>query len=71
VPSNTFTIELFASDVSEAGGRYFVGTTIVKTDKNGLATFTYNAATPPRGAIYITATNSKNNTSEFSNAVAY
>ncbi len=66
--NTTFSIEFFASDASGASGQFSLGTLTVKTNKAGVATFTFSGALPPSGANFITgtATDSKNNTSEFS-----
>lgn len=67
-PRATFTIEFFASDPTQPGGRVSLGTKTVKANAAGLATFTFVGSLPPSGATAITATatDSLNNTSEFS-----
>jgi hypothetical protein len=67
-PRKTYVIEFFANDVSEAAGRYFLGSLEVTTSSTGEAAFTYSGPLGPVNADYITATatDSANNTSEFS-----
>jgi hypothetical protein len=70
-PGGTFRIEFFASsqpDASGAGeGERFIGTTSVSTDANGNATFSVVLPyDPARPFVSATATDSANNTSEFS-----
>jgi hypothetical protein len=67
-PRTTFTVEFFANDTSEPSGRYYLGSETVKTNAAGFAAFTFDAPLPPSGASFITATatDSNNNTSEFS-----
>lgn len=63
-----FTIQYFASDVAGSSGRVFLGSQTVTTNGAGLATLSFNAASPSAGAKFITATatNPNKNTSEFS-----
>jgi hypothetical protein len=70
--NTTFTIEFFATETSGPSGRYFLGSLKVTTNKNGLATFTFQGPLPPAGANFITATATDpiNNTSEFSTPVS-
>jgi parallel beta-helix repeat protein len=71
-PKKTFTIQFFANDVNEAQGEYFLGSQSVTTNASGVAVFTYLSPTPPGGAAFImaTATDAKNNTSEFSAVIS-
>ena len=71
-PRTTFMIEFFANDTSGPSGRVFVGLLKVKTNAAGVATFTFNHASPRPARTFITATATDpgNNTSEFSAAVS-
>lgn len=71
-PKKTFTIQFFANDVNDAEGEYFLGSQSVTTNASGVAVFTYLSPTPPGGAAFImaTATDAKNNTSEFSAVIS-
>ncbi len=72
-PSKTFTLEFFASDNNDSSGRIYLGTMAVKTNKQGVATFTFFGPTSPIvGTTYYTATatDPNNNTSEFSAAIS-
>jgi hypothetical protein len=71
-PKTTFVIEFFANDTSGPSGRIFVGLLKAKTNAAGVATFTFNHASPPAGATFVTATATDlgNNTSEFSAALS-
>jgi len=71
-PKKSFSIEFFASDASGASGQYFLGSQSVTTNAAGLASFTYDGPLPPVGATFFTATatDPKDNTSEFSAAVS-
>jgi parallel beta-helix repeat protein len=71
-PKKTFTLRFFANDVNDAEGEYYLGSRTVTTDASGFAVFTYLSPTPPGGASFFlaTATDSKNNTSEFSNVIS-
>ena len=64
----TFTLEFFANSVNEPAGRYFLGSLDVTTTSTGEAAFTFLGPLAPSGATYFTATatDSKDNTSEFS-----
>ncbi|MES2789477.1 MAG: right-handed parallel beta-helix repeat-containing protein [Planctomycetota bacterium] len=69
--NTTYTVEYFASDVNGASGQHFLGSQTVKTDKFGVATLTFASDLPPVGASFFTATatDPKNNTSEFSEPI--
>jgi hypothetical protein len=71
-PSSVFTIEFFASDTSSPSGRIYLGSTVAVTNKWGVATYVFVGLRPSGGAHFITATATdlKNNTSEFSAAVS-
>jgi hypothetical protein len=71
-PETTFTIEFFASDASGPSGQVFLGSQTVTTNTAGIVVFAFQGPLPPVGtlAITATATSPKNNTSEFSAAVA-
>jgi hypothetical protein len=71
-PKTKFTVEFFASDVGGASGQFFLGSQSVTTDSAGLASFTYDGPLPPAGATFFTATatDPKDNTSEFSAAIS-
>jgi parallel beta-helix repeat protein len=71
-PNKTFTLEFFASEDDDWSGQFYLGSLSVTTDANGDAEFTYLSPTPPNGADYFTATatDSNNNTSEFSNVIS-
>ena len=68
--NTTYTIELFASKQNTGEGRYYLGSITVKTNGKGIATFTYRGALPPVGydQITATATDPRNETSEFSSS---
>jgi parallel beta-helix repeat protein len=68
----TFLIEFFASNADDDSGETYLGATVITTDANGNAAFVYVGPLPPSGATFITATatDAKNNTSEFSGAVS-
>jgi hypothetical protein len=74
VPNKSFTVQVFASpQLSSSGngqGKTFLGEKAVSTDGSGKVTFTFKASQKvPRGQFIIaTATDSVNNTSEFSAA---
>ena len=55
-----------------AEGKYFFGSQSVTTNANGIAAFTYLSPLPPGGASFFmaTATDAKNNTSEFSTVIS-
>ncbi len=44
--NTTFTIELFASDISAPSGRLYLGALKVRTNASGVATFTFAGAAP-------------------------
>jgi hypothetical protein len=71
-PSTTYTLEFFASEAGDASGEYLLGTTTVKTNALGVATFTYTGSALPSGATFVTATatDPSNDTSEFSTAIS-
>ncbi len=71
-PNTTFTIEFFANDVSGPSGRLFLGALKVRTNGSGVVGFTFDGPLPPATAGFITATatDSENNTSQFSAAVS-
>ncbi|HKI31262.1 MAG TPA: right-handed parallel beta-helix repeat-containing protein [Gemmataceae bacterium] len=68
----TYTIEVFADFVADptgfGQGRFFLGSVQVTTNSAGMATFNFVAQTPPMGSeiLSATATDSQNNTSQFS-----
>ena len=64
----TFTIQFFSNPQGEGGGKTFLGQTTAKTDSQGEASFTFETTkpVPDRDEITATATDSKGNTSEFS-----
>jgi len=71
-PNKTFTLEFFASSTNDGSGQQYLGTTTVKTNKNGVGIFTFFGPVPSIvGTTYFTATATSvsNNTSEFSTAV--
>ncbi len=65
-PNTTFTIEVFADASNQ--GRYFLGFVKATTNPAGFVSFVANVTLPPAGTNFITATatDSNNNTSEFS-----
>ncbi len=71
-PNSTFRVEFFSnSTVDPSGygeGEHYFGFTTVTTDSTGNASFSITLTTPSTAGMYIsaTATNSGNNTSEFS-----
>jgi uncharacterized repeat protein (TIGR01451 family) len=68
LPNQSFQIQTFSSS-SANQGQTFLGSTIVNTDANGVATFNVSGPNPPGGQNLITATAtqvSTGNTSEFS-----
>jgi hypothetical protein len=71
-PNKKFTLQFFSNPSAEKDGKKFIGElsgeTAVKTDAQGNASFTFTSLTPvPVGdQVTATATNSKGNTSEFS-----
>ena len=67
-PRAKFTIEFFASNPGQSGGRVSLGTKTVTANAAGQVSFTFVGTLPPNGATAITATatNAQNNTSEFS-----
>jgi hypothetical protein len=72
-PNSTFTIEFFANEggPADAEGAAYVGSTTVRTDGSGRATFTVDLpAVARRTTITATATNAGGSTSEFSAGVA-
>jgi hypothetical protein len=71
-PNKVFTLEFFANIVNEPAGRYFLGTLQVTTSSTGDVAFNFAGPHPPSGAIFITATatDSNNNTSEFSSVMS-
>ena len=71
-PNKTFTLQFFASSTNDGSGQIYLGTTTVKTNKNGVGVFTFFAPLPSIvGTTYYTATatDSNSNTSEFSAGV--
>ena len=70
-PNTTFTLEFFANDQVAEEGQTFLGSITVKTNKSGVATFSFTTANPPAGtaSFTATATDPKNNTSMFSNVL--
>jgi len=71
-PSGTFRIEFFSSPACDASGfgegRTFLGSVVVNTDATGNATIPFFAAAAGQ-FVSATATDSSNNTSEFSTCV--
>jgi hypothetical protein len=69
-PNTTFTLEFFANDPSGVGQR-FLGSVQVTTDADGNASFTvtFAVALDPGTMITATATDSANDTSQFSDGV--
>jgi trimeric autotransporter adhesin len=67
----TFTIQLISNPQNEGEGKTFLGQTTARTDTQGQASFTFETTKPLDGGgrITATATNSKGNTSEFSDPV--
>ena len=69
-PNTTFTLEFFASPTADptgyGEGKTFLGLTTVTTDAKGNASFSVTFAVPSGYAIAATATDPRNNTSEFS-----
>jgi titin len=73
-PNTTFTLEIFANDVSDSGlaqGKRFLGSVVVTTDADGNASFTatFDTAIDLGAFITATATDPANNTSQFSAGV--
>lgn len=72
VPNSTFTIDFYSnSDLNPSGyaeGEYYLGFVVVTTDGSGNASFSAAVGTlhGPAGLVTATATDSANNTSEFS-----
>ena len=75
-PNKTLRLEFFSNSIVDASGygegEKFLGFQNVTTDSNGNASFTINLTTPAMAGEFIsaTATDSNNNTSEFSQAIA-
>ncbi|WP_437205306.1 beta strand repeat-containing protein [Planctomicrobium sp. SH664] len=69
--NSKFTLEFFASNLDGSNGKVYLGSQQVKTDAKGNVEFTFYGPIPELKNYYITstATDSKGNTSEFSNAV--
>src|SRR5262249_28050843 len=70
-PNSTFTIELFANAAGDPSGfgegQTFLGSVVVTTNDNGVVTFTFSfSSISGEPFITATATDSNNNTSEFS-----
>lgn len=67
----TYTIEFFASALNNASGEEYLGSITVKTDSNGVAVLAFTTLHPTIGLdiITATATDSKDNTSQFSDGV--
>lgn len=70
-PRKTYTIEFFASAAGASSGQEFLASITVKTDASGVATLNLTTLHPTLGfdLITATATDSNNNTSQFSAAV--
>jgi hypothetical protein len=68
-PNTAYTIEFYASTSNSSSGKYYLGSLAVRTNRLGVASYTYTGARPPAGATYVTATatDPQNDTSEFSN----
>lgn len=69
-PNSNFTIEFYADDLNRSSGRVFLGSKTVRTNAAGYAVFTFVGIQLPNGYSFVTAsaTDSQNNTSEFSAA---
>lgn len=67
-PNATFTIEFFANATDAPSGRTLLGVETVHTNAAGVAAISFFGALPPTGDAFITATatDSSNDTSEFS-----
>ncbi len=71
-PNSTFRVEFFSNSTVKVNGysegEHYLGFTPVTTDASGNASFNVTLTTPSTSGMYIssTATNSGNNTSEFS-----
>lgn len=71
-PANsTITVEFFGNTSSGPSGQYLLGSITVRTNRLGVANFTFRGDTVPQGASWFTATATGpgDNTSEFSAAV--
>jgi hypothetical protein len=70
-PKTTYVVEFFATDAETTSGRHYLGSLKVKTNADGVVNFTFYSELPQDENSFITttATDSKNNTSAFSNAV--
>lgn len=68
---STYTVEFFASTLDNQSGRVYLGVLTVKTDSSGVGVLNFTSDLPLLGLHFITATatDSKNNTSQFSVAV--
>ena len=71
-PNSTFRVELFSNPDADREGQTFLGFQEVTTDSNGDVSFAVNLPTSVPAGSYITATatDSGNNTSEFSQGIA-
>ncbi len=75
-PNTSFQVQFFSNTAADASGygegRTYLGQTTATTDANGLASiaFTPSTAVPVGQVVTATTTDSGNNTSEFSRAVA-
>ena len=67
-PRTTYTVEFFASELSNESGQEYLGFITVTTDASGVAALNFTTLHPTIGLniITATATDSKNNTSQFS-----
>ena len=70
-PKTTFNVEFFASAAGNPSGKQYLGSVTVKTDNNGVAALNLTTLHPTIGLDFITATatDAKDNTSEFSDDV--
>ncbi len=70
-PKKTYTVEFFASAAGTSSGQQYLGSVTVKTDSSGVAGLSLTTLHPTIGfdLVTATATDSKDNTSQFSEAV--
>ncbi len=68
----TYTVEFFASPLDNQSGRVYLGSLTVKTNSSGVALLNFTSDLAPIGSQFVTATatDSQDNTSAFSAAVA-
>ena len=66
-PNSAYDLEFFAD---EASGQTYLGSTVVTTDRTGLALIRFYVPTRPKTTVFTaTATSAAFNTSEFSDGV--